>query len=256
MADISWHVTQMSNVRPVDESLLVGPTLVTGAGAGIGLAVARLLSRSGNAVALLDRDSDRVGVAASELRVNGGGVALALSCDVSDEAELDSAFDEAERELGPWRVSWPQPGSIEAASCTTFPQKPGTRSSREPPGDVPDLPRRGAQDARPRRLDRVRVLPFCLCRSARRGGSLRRVEGWHLVPRPRARRRLRSPRNPGQCGAPWTDGDRTDVGWGGVRARRGDAARRSARRSRWVVWPIPRSLPGRSSGCSRKRRRT
>jgi NAD(P)-dependent dehydrogenase (short-subunit alcohol dehydrogenase family) len=91
----------MSNVRPVDESLLVGPTLVTGAGAGIGLAVARLLSRSGNAVALLDRDSARVGVAASELRVNGGGVALALSCDVSDEAELDSAFDEAERELGP-----------------------------------------------------------------------------------------------------------------------------------------------------------
>jgi NAD(P)-dependent dehydrogenase (short-subunit alcohol dehydrogenase family) len=102
MAVISWHVTQMSNVRPVDESpLLVGPTLVTGAGAGIGLAVARLLSRSGNAVALLDRDSDRVGVAASELRASGGAVALALSCDVANEDELDSAFAEAQRELGP-----------------------------------------------------------------------------------------------------------------------------------------------------------
>lgn len=91
----------MSNVRPVDESLLVGATLVTGAAAGIGHAVARLLSRSGNSVALLDCDSDRVGLVASELRVNGGGAALALACDVANEEELESAFDEAERELGP-----------------------------------------------------------------------------------------------------------------------------------------------------------
>lgn len=91
----------MSNVRPVDESsLLVGPTLVTGAGAGIGLAVARLLSRSRNAVALLDCDGDRVSAAASELASGGRAPALALPCDVRDEDELASAFAWAERELG------------------------------------------------------------------------------------------------------------------------------------------------------------
>jgi NAD(P)-dependent dehydrogenase (short-subunit alcohol dehydrogenase family) len=72
------------------------PLVVTGAARGIGLAVARLASAAGARVILLDRDRQALEPAVEEL----GGHALALGCDVSDEASVTQAFETAARELG------------------------------------------------------------------------------------------------------------------------------------------------------------
>ncbi|HEU4657350.1 MAG TPA: SDR family oxidoreductase [Capillimicrobium sp.] len=75
-------------------------TVVTGAGAGIGRAIATLLAERGHAVAVTDRDLD----AARETvaRLPGGGLALPL--DVTDRASIASALDQAVAELGPLRA--------------------------------------------------------------------------------------------------------------------------------------------------------
>lgn len=62
--------------------------LVTGAGAGIGRAIAHRLAGGGAAVACLDLDGDAVSDVAESL----GGGALAISADVSDEQSVDAAI--------------------------------------------------------------------------------------------------------------------------------------------------------------------
>lgn len=70
--------------------------IVTGAGQGIGLAIATLLREHGAKVALVDLDGDRVKQAAADL----GGDVLALTCDVTDEDAVDRVVREAVEELG------------------------------------------------------------------------------------------------------------------------------------------------------------
>lgn len=69
--------------------------LVTGAGTGIGAAIARALAEAGARVAVTDRDGAAAGRVAAEV----GGVALPL--DVTDAAAHVTAFDAAEAALGP-----------------------------------------------------------------------------------------------------------------------------------------------------------
>jgi 3-hydroxybutyrate dehydrogenase len=64
---------------------------VTGAASGLGLALAEALHREGARVALADLDGDAVTRAAGGL----GPGALGLRCDVSREAELTGALDQA-----------------------------------------------------------------------------------------------------------------------------------------------------------------
>lgn len=61
--------------------------LVTGAGSGIGLETARAFAEAGAAVALADIDENAVRSAAEEL-VAAGHKAIAIRCDVTDEAEV------------------------------------------------------------------------------------------------------------------------------------------------------------------------
>ncbi len=74
--------------------------LVTGASRGIGRASAESLAAAGHPVAITYR-SDPGGAeeAAAEI-ADGGGRALAVSMDVSDESSVDQAFKEVEAELG------------------------------------------------------------------------------------------------------------------------------------------------------------
>ncbi|MBJ7901822.1 glucose 1-dehydrogenase [Streptomyces sp. DSM 110735] len=65
---------------------------VTGAGSGMGLATARAFARSGAAVALADVDAAVVDTAAKRL-TDEGHRALALTCDVTDEAQVAAAVD-------------------------------------------------------------------------------------------------------------------------------------------------------------------
>ncbi|UKL03193.1 SDR family NAD(P)-dependent oxidoreductase [Streptomyces sp. NBU3104] len=65
---------------------------VTGAGSGMGLATVRAFAESGAAVALADLDERAVTAAAREL-ADAGHQALALRCDVTDEAQVAAAVD-------------------------------------------------------------------------------------------------------------------------------------------------------------------
>ncbi|WP_243274329.1 SDR family NAD(P)-dependent oxidoreductase, partial [Streptomyces albus] len=59
--------------------------LVTGAGQGIGAAVAHRLAAEGARVLVTDRDAARAGSVAAAVR-DGGGSAEAHGCDVTDAA--------------------------------------------------------------------------------------------------------------------------------------------------------------------------
>lgn len=68
--------------------------VVTGAGAGIGRAIAHMLAAQGAAVALLDREISAAEREAAAI-VTNGGAARAFSCDVTREAEVEDAVARA-----------------------------------------------------------------------------------------------------------------------------------------------------------------
>ena len=73
--------------------------VVTGASAGVGRAVARMLGARGAKVALLARGVD--GLEGAKVDVErAGGVGLVIPTDVSDAAAVEAAAERAERELG------------------------------------------------------------------------------------------------------------------------------------------------------------
>lgn len=73
--------------------------VVTGAGRGIGAAVARALAGAGSPVALLDTD-DQVESVAAGIRAQGGHT-IARVVDVSRASEVEDAVERTEQELGP-----------------------------------------------------------------------------------------------------------------------------------------------------------
>lgn len=74
--------------------------VVSGAGSGIGLAIAQALVDAGASVALLDRDGSAASAAAAALLERGARV-LSLECDVSDAAAVADAAARVRRVLGP-----------------------------------------------------------------------------------------------------------------------------------------------------------
>lgn len=74
--------------------------VITGAGAGVGRAVARAFANDGSRVALLARGEERLRNAAAEARAAGVN-ALPIAVDVADADALDAAASRVENELGP-----------------------------------------------------------------------------------------------------------------------------------------------------------
>lgn len=72
---------------------------VTGAGSGIGRALALALGREASAVVVADIGGYRAEVVAEEIR-QAGGRAIAIECDVSDRASVRRAHAEANRAFG------------------------------------------------------------------------------------------------------------------------------------------------------------
>ncbi len=82
-----------------DERLRGQVALITGAGRGIGRATALALAEAGMRVAACSRTLADVQEVASAIRAKGGQ-ALALPCDVADDAQVEAAVEATERELG------------------------------------------------------------------------------------------------------------------------------------------------------------
>ncbi|MBI1338662.1 SDR family oxidoreductase [bacterium] len=74
--------------------------VVTGASSGLGRRFASLLAREGACVAAFARREDRLADLVSEI-TGAGGRALAVRCDVTDEAQVVAGFDRCEAEFGP-----------------------------------------------------------------------------------------------------------------------------------------------------------
>jgi 2-hydroxycyclohexanecarboxyl-CoA dehydrogenase len=72
--------------------------IVTGAGSGIGLAIAERLAGDGLAVAIFDRDGDAAQSAAAKIGA-AGGTALGLTVDVTDRPGIDAAVAEVGTQL-------------------------------------------------------------------------------------------------------------------------------------------------------------
>lgn len=73
--------------------------VVTGAGGGIGRAIALALADAGGRVAILDRSEATAAETLSQIRAVGG-VAVAIGCDVSDEASVAEAAERVAAEIG------------------------------------------------------------------------------------------------------------------------------------------------------------
>lgn len=73
--------------------------VVTGAGRGIGEAVARALAEAGAHVLLAARSLEAVEAVASAIR-ESGGTAWAVACDVTDEASVEALAEAARERLG------------------------------------------------------------------------------------------------------------------------------------------------------------
>ncbi|MBG8555297.1 3-ketoacyl-ACP reductase [Hymenobacter guriensis] len=82
------------------ESIKGKVALVTGAGKGIGRAVAIALAQEGAHVALLARTESQLQEVAAEIRALGGKTALAAA-DVADRAAVEAAVQQLSAELGP-----------------------------------------------------------------------------------------------------------------------------------------------------------
>ncbi|MDN5751031.1 MAG: SDR family oxidoreductase [Pseudonocardia sp.] len=91
--------------------------VVTGGNNGIGRAMALGLARAGANVAVWARNADRIADAVAEIA--GHGVkAVAVTCDVADEAAVAAAMDRTVDELGPLGCFVANAGIAEAAPIT------------------------------------------------------------------------------------------------------------------------------------------
>src|SRR5512139_2754190 len=80
---------------------MAGVAIITGSGRGIGAAVAKLAAKRGWAVCVnYAGRADRAEAVVAEIRA-GGGKAIAVQADVSNEADVKRLFERSDAELGP-----------------------------------------------------------------------------------------------------------------------------------------------------------
>lgn len=76
-------------------------TLITGAGAGMGQATARLCARRGDALVLVDRDASALQTTAEIVDADGSGPVRTMAVDVSDRDAIHATVATAAEEIGP-----------------------------------------------------------------------------------------------------------------------------------------------------------
>lgn len=91
---------------------------VTGAGSGIGAAIARGLAEAGAKVAVIDKDASAAAIVASAL-TKAGATAIAVVCDVTDVKAVTAASDDVAARLGPCNVLVNNAGILRAGPLET-----------------------------------------------------------------------------------------------------------------------------------------
>ncbi len=87
-------------LRPLDQEFDASVALVTGAGAGIGRAIARRLAAGGATVVVTDKHQGRMDAVVEEI-VAAGGAAVGHVLDIEQRDHFDAVLGDVERELGP-----------------------------------------------------------------------------------------------------------------------------------------------------------
>ena len=95
--------------------------IVTGAGGGIGRAVALGMAGAGASVVLLDKDEERCRATAEVLRPSGART-LALTCDIADPQSVADA-EHASRAIGPCDILVNNAGMLLPGSLATVPRE-------------------------------------------------------------------------------------------------------------------------------------
>jgi NAD(P)-dependent dehydrogenase (short-subunit alcohol dehydrogenase family) len=115
----------LSKSTPQSSVLARDVAVVTGAGRGVGRAIAASLAGAGASVAISSRSPKELEEVAAFIRATGGTV-LAVPADVTDEQAVASLVAEVEAELGPPTLlvnnagSWRQVGPLEEADPETW----------------------------------------------------------------------------------------------------------------------------------------
>lgn len=95
---------------------------VSGAGSGLGAALAVGLAQAGAAVALLDVNTDGMDEVAETIRAQGGR-SLVRRCDVTSSDDLGAAVTEAARQFGTADILVNSAGSAYRAAAEDFPEE-------------------------------------------------------------------------------------------------------------------------------------
>ena len=101
--DIEYWLLEEAKLQrmPAPKPLVGKIALVTGGAGGIGAATAKRLLTDGACVILVDRDAEALTAAETGLKtVHGKDVVRSAICDVTDETQVQAAFDVAAREFG------------------------------------------------------------------------------------------------------------------------------------------------------------
>ena len=93
--------------------------IVTGAGTGIGRAIALALAREGAKVAVAGRRREKLGEVAQAIR-QAGGEALVTVCDVSSEADSYRAVKDAEEAFGHVNVLVNNAGALSVSTVESI----------------------------------------------------------------------------------------------------------------------------------------
>lgn len=94
--------------------------VVTGGASGIGLGVARLFAGNGHPVAMLDVQEEALARESAALR-DGGAKLLACKANVANRAEMETAYAEVRKKLGPIAIVIANAGISSSADFQTMP---------------------------------------------------------------------------------------------------------------------------------------